>query len=265
MNFLFTLNESYLEPLCVLIHSINKNSYEQNCYYIAYSRLNEDDKLKISECISDTNHHLHFIRITDELFDGLPLLKHITKEAYYRLLCMDYLPKDIKRVLYLDPDTVVINDISKFYYCDIDRYYLSASTHVNSFVHWFNSMRLRLPAAYPFVNSGVMLINLEFLREKYTGKEIFDFIKNTKLKLEFGDQDIINALFYNRIKLCDSNIINLDLKTYKRKKLNIDWVRKNTVLIHYDGKDKPWHEGCQNPLKVFYEELRDDKENFTVR
>ena len=264
MNFLFTLNESYLEPLCVLIRSINKNSSEQNCYYVAYSRLNEDEKLKISECISETNHHLHFIRIKDEIFEGLPLLKHITKEAYYRLLCMDYLPKEVKRVLYLDPDTVVINGISKFYYSNIDGYYIAAATHVNKFMHCFNSMRLRLPDVYPYINSGVMLINLELLRERYTGKEIYDFIKNTKLKLEFGDQDIINALFFNRIKLWDSEIINLDLKTYRRRKLNIDWVRKNTVLIHYDGRDKPWHEDCKNPLRIFYEEMRNDKETAEI-
>lgn len=264
MNFLFTLNSSYIEPLCVLIKSINIHSHEQNCYYIAYSDLNEDDKLKISECITKTHNHLHFIRIKNDLFDGLPLLKHVTKETYYRLLCMEFLPESVNRILYLDPDTVVINDVSEFYYSNIDSCFISAATHVNAFMHWFNSIRLHLPGTYPYCNTGVMLINLKFLRERYTGKSIIDFIRNTKLKLEFGDQDIINALFCNRIKLCDANIINLDFKTYKRNKLNIDWVRKNTVLIHYDGKDKPWHDDCQNPLKIFYEELSNEKENIGI-
>lgn len=257
MNFLFTLNSSYVDPLCTLIHSLNKNSGEINNYYVVYSNLCDNDIHKIKTSVYKNN--VTFIKIEDTRFNNLPLLKHITKEAYYRLLCTDYLPTDIDKILYLDPDIVAINSIDKFYNTQLNGYYISAGTHVNSFMNWFNSKRLKLPAIYPYVNSGVMLINLKLLREKFSVNQITDFIKNTDLRLEFGDQDIINALFYNRIKLYDSTVINLDYKTFKRNKLNFDYVRKNTVFVHYDGKDKPWHENCKNPLKIFYEELNNEK------
>lgn len=259
MNFLFTLNASYLIPLCTLIHSLNKNSKSDNHYFVAHSNLSNDDMNKIKNTVNEKKNSVTFIKIENNQFDNLPLLKHITKEAYYRLLCTDYLPSDIDRILYLDPDIVAINNVDNFYNIPLDGYYLSGGTHVNSFMHWFNAKRLKMSSVYPYINSGVMLINIKLMREKYSGSQITDFIKSTPLKLEFGDQDVINALFYNRIKLYDSKIINLDYKTFKRKKLNLDYVRKNTIFIHYDGKDKPWHEDCKNPLKIFYEELSNEK------
>ncbi|MGY3703009.1 hypothetical protein BW731_04120 [Vagococcus martis] len=34
---------------------------------------------------------------------------------YYRLLCGDILPKTIKRVLYLDPDILVLNSLEELW------------------------------------------------------------------------------------------------------------------------------------------------------
>lgn len=38
------------------------------------------------------------------------------------------------------------------------------------------------------------------------------------------------------------------------EKLSLDWVRRNTVVIHYLGKPKPWQKSYIGPLGVFYQE-----------
>ena len=40
------------------------------------------------------------------------------------------------------------------------------------------------------------------------------------------------------------------------KKRDLDWVRKNAVIIHYYGKNKPWNKGYHGILNTFYEELK---------
>ena len=37
--------------------------------------------------------------------------------------------------------------------------------------------------------------------------------------------------------------------------IDLDWVRKNAVIIHYYGDNKPWKENYKGILNVFYDEL----------
>lgn len=38
------------------------------------------------------------------------------------------------------------------------------------------------------------------------------------------------------------------------ERLTLDWVRQNTVVVHYLGKPKPWQKNYIGPLGVFYKE-----------
>ena len=40
-----------------------------------------------------------------------------------------------------------------------------------------------------------------------------------------------------------------------RRKRDIDWVRRHTVIIHYCGRNKPWKSEYHGALGVFYNEL----------
>ncbi|MCD7778682.1 MAG: hypothetical protein LUH47_09300 [Clostridiales bacterium] len=51
------------------------------------------------------------------------------------------------------------------------------------------------------------------------------------------------------------NFYNADPKNKKR---DINWVRENTVIIHYFGKQKPWNEKYRGILDIFYKELKEE-------
>lgn len=40
------------------------------------------------------------------------------------------------------------------------------------------------------------------------------------------------------------------------EKVDLEWVRKNAVIIHYYGKQKPWKKPYLGKLDVFYRELK---------
>ena len=50
---------------------------------------------------------------------------------------------------------------------------------------------------------------------------------------------------------------NADLRS---PQLDADWVRRNGVIVHYCGKNKPWHENYRGVLDVFYREIATEKE-----
>jgi lipopolysaccharide biosynthesis glycosyltransferase len=49
------------------------------------------------------------------------------------------------------------------------------------------------------------------------------------------------------------SLYNLD---FTHEKIDLDWIRENTVIIHYYGKNKPWNKSYQGKLDVFYKELK---------
>lgn len=101
------------------------------------------------------------------------------------------LPDDVDRVLWLDPDTVVCDDISDIWATMLDFYYFAAVQEVRN----HNHTRL------PYYNAGVMLLNLRKMREDGMGDKIITDINTTRY--EHLEQDALN---FN----CSTNIFPLD-------------------------------------------------------
>lgn len=115
-----------------------------------------------------------------------------------------------------------------------------------------------------YINSGVMLMNLSELREKQNIKEVMSFVEKKRRYLTLPDQDIITALYGNKTGILDTMKYNLSdrmLSFYNadpsHKKIDLEWVRENTVVIHYYGKQKPWKKNYLGILDVFYREMKD--------
>ena len=173
-------------------------------------------------------------------------------EAYSRLFCAFKLPKDLDRVLYLDADMICTGDISKLYDIDFDNNTWCACEDIA--IRQSDIERLDLPLDYTYINSGVLLINLEKLRKDYTEKDIVKLIYDNKAVLVYPDQDFINKIFKGDIKIIDKkyNIIAKDIR-YKD-------LTEKPLIIHYAGSVKPWHDDVSRfeveYLEPYYESMR---------
>ena len=63
---------------------------------------------------------------------------------------------------------------------------------------------------------------------------------------------LIDTFIYN---LSDRLIYMNNLRPITNELIDMDWVRKNTVIIHYYGDNKPWKENYRGILDVFYNEV----------
>lgn len=144
-------------------------------------------------------------------------------------------------------------------YTDFEGHFFIACEHEHSAkkARLINKMRLRTPNAKGYFNTGVLLMNLELIRQHVKVEEIFQFIEENKLKLLLPDQDVFNALFWNKIKPAESYRYNYDARFFERaaliKKQDLESIKKHTVFIHYCGKDKPWHPNYKYALGTFYQ------------
>lgn len=259
MNILVTLNANYTRPLKVMLKSLFINSGEEQFHiYLMHSSLNRKEIASIKEHIEREGHHLTVINVKDHYFEDAPIIKHYTKEMYYRLLAHQFLPTKVEKILYLDPDILVINEIKTLYEYDISSYLFAAAEHERTSVKEVNKWRLMPYEIEGYYNSGVMLMNLPLLREKVKEQEIYEFVRLNRKKLILPDQDIINALYGKYILPIDEIRYNYDPRFYLYYKLksngkyDLNYIMHHTSIIHFCGKKKPWHDNYSGRFHALY-------------
>ena len=256
MNILVTLDSNYVGPLTVFLKSLMiTNPNNEFDIYVAHSSLTKEDFIKINGAINPSNTRIHPIVVSPGILADAPVFKRISNETYYRLLMMDYLPETVDRILYIDPDTVILKDISPLYNMDFKGKTIGAAGHTKLFIEDINHIRFRTGRESRYFNAGVMMVNVEKLRKNVTSQMVFDYVKKNKRWLFVADQDVLNGMFGNDMIPIDECVYNLDEKTviYNRRRVrNLRWVEENTVIVHYNGKYKPWKKGYKGMLAPFW-------------
>ena len=252
MNLLVTADEKYIPPLITALESFFEHHSGINTkLFIAHSAIPDTEIINLQKRFEDRIEIIN-IKIDKAWFSDTPVLERLPKESFYRLLAFDFLPKDIDRCLYLDPDIYIRRSLTELYKTDLKGKYVAAASHTYGAKSTMNKARLNIRNRY--FNSGVMLMNLEEIRRDFTVQSVTECLEENIQKLIMGDQDLANLLFGERCVLVDEKIYNLDERTFEHNKKDYDikWVEENTAIIHYNGKFKPWLDGYEGELDVFY-------------
>lgn len=264
MNVLVTLDHRYCTQLAVMMTSfIEHHSPYDISLFVMHHSLSSDDELWLKTVLHYPNLSFSFIFVDEQSLVTAPTSKRYPHEMYYRLFAADYLPRDLDRILYLDPDIVVINSLADLYFDPFDHHLFKACTHVFSRGQRFNQLRLKTDGNTPYFNSGVLMMNLEKMRSVISKEAIFKYIKTNRSRLLLPDQDVLTALFGNQIQLIDALYYNLSekyLNQYNQKvakgqnPITIEWVESHAKIIHYCGRNKPWKPEYRGELNRFYRE-----------
>jgi len=101
-------------------------------------------------------------------------------------------------------------------------------------------------------------MNLQLQREKVKEQQIYEFVEENKKRLILPDQDILNGLYSKEIKNVDEILYNFDARFYhyyrleNKNKVDMDYIIRNTSIIHFCGKKKPWHKNYAGPFHSLY-------------
>ena len=262
-HILVTLDRNYLSVLTVMLYSLTQSDSDGVfTVYIAHNSLTAEDFSNLGKTLPRTE--LVDVRIPENFLENAPVSSRYPTEMYFRLFAAQYLPQELDRILYLDPDLVVLHSLRELYNIDFQNNLFAAASHIESRAFKeFNRLRLGLSEETHYINSGVMMMNLSLLRQEQNRQDIFSFIEKHKNTLLLPDQDVLNALYADRTVLIDPMIYNLgdkylhlrNLRLPKEEHIDLDWIRTHTAVIHYYGKNKPWKDNYRGELGVFYEEF----------
>lgn len=245
MNLLVTLNEAYLPYLNTLLSSIffhNADTYFT--VYLLHSSIRPEAVAETRRILGERG-RLVMIETEGALPDDLPTTDRFPKEMYYRIFAAHYLPRDVERVLYLDPDIIVNGSLRELYEMPLGDNFFAAASHNGRMMRMINGVRLELKRDVPYINSGVLLIHLALLRREQKDDEVLRYIQTHKRRLCLPDQDVISRLYGDRILRLDTYLYNMTDRLYHYDRIcgehrSAAWYREHTVIFHYCGRNKPW-------------------------
>lgn len=149
-----------------------------------------------------------------ELFDpeGPNYKSHWTYMAMMMCGLTKYIPDE--KVLYLDYDVLVLEDISELWDMDMTDYYFAAGIEPQ-----------RSRKNYTYCNTGVVMFNLDKLREDGKDDEAIHAL-NTKV-YRFPDQDVMNDVCQGHIRILDP--------MYSHTLVGCTQKSKHPKIKHYAG------------------------------
>lgn len=260
INIALNIDSKYVVPCCTMLCSIFENNRNKKfCIHIISEGLNDCVISDIEELVeSKYNQKLFFYTIDPESLNNFPqyINSHISQAANCRLFIADILPSEVTKVLYLDCDLIVDSSLESLWETDISDNPIAVVEDM-----WSgkddNYVRLNYNKRYGYFNSGVMLINLAWWREKCISKKCIEYMREHD-NLKFVDQDILNGLLHDSRKLLPLrwNVQDGFLRRKSKiRKSNIESLKseiKHPSIIHFTGSRKPWDYDCLNPYRERY-------------
>lgn len=211
--------------------------------YLLHNDLTDQDKEHLQNVVRSYNGTLHLLQIDTSLFpESCPISNEWSLEIYFLLLPQDILPEDMDRILYLNVDIIVNHSLEELYNTDFEGNMLCACADAfcGTFPDFRNEIfKEHLLQGFTYFNSGVMLLNIASMREKYHLEDYLKIAESLDYKLVAPDQDILNYMFWQKVKILDETKYNLFAKWAYQHDIHYKEVKEQVTIVHYIGY-KPW-------------------------
>ena len=261
IEILVTIDQNYIKPLEVMMYSLKLNNLNENFrVWLIYDNINQHSLTKLKKFGAKIGMDVITLTMNKNISfpDSLLNLHDYPKEMYFRLLSSKILPADLHRIIYLDPDILVINSIVPLWQLDLEGKMFAASVHegLTDIMSSINNIRLGTSTGY--FNSGIMLMDLDQMRVKINIEDITQAIEEHHDTLILPDQDILNYLYGEDILKIPETRWNYDARAFSvyltrsTGEINTEWVMKNTSILHFCGKPKPWQKEKHSRFKPLY-------------
>ncbi|MBY5005624.1 glycosyltransferase [Streptococcus suis] len=235
INIAFSINDNHCLYVFFTISMIKK--YTNNLdIFVLHTDLSDKSKDRL-KTLETESVNIHFVTIDRDLFSNLPLtLDGITIETYYRYLLPEILV-DCDKVIYLDSDLLIRCDVKELWDIDVSQHYLAGVNEID-IINRFPDHKLKLGFDLDelFINVGVLICNLQKMRQDKITHHLFTETERLKDIILFQDQDVINVALKG--KIADLPLAyNYTVEAMEKDLLSLDEIK----VIHYNSQiAKPW-------------------------
>ncbi|UKK74840.1 glycosyltransferase family 8 protein [Segatella bryantii] len=258
INILLSTDDNYVMPTGVLMTSICENTKSEVTFYIMTNAdFKDESRSSLKRNIAKYNQNIVFIPVQPSATKDFPFGRpdqptHVSVATYYRLLITNLLPKNVDKIIYLDGDMIVMDDIADYFNEDVDGYAVGAVIDQDMDEN-VKDERLEYPKQDGYFNAGSLLINLKYWREHHAYEEFIKVMHEKSNIIIFHDQDVLNYVFHDKKKWLSPryNIQTEFLVAKKVARYGKELIKaiKNPLAIHFCMRgSKPWMIRCDNPF-----------------
>lgn len=244
IHIALTITDSFWALAYATARSISVTSrYPADVHiHICHEGLSPDHKAELDSIATEFGTQLHYYDIAAQpdvlaMSAALRNTRRYPKIVYSRLLLDRILPREIERVLYLDSDVLVLEDLGELFATDLGGLAMGAVLDTNHLHQRLGrDMRARRHQSGQgelWFNGGVLLQDLRKMAEA----DFPGFARDLPARMDtsklFFDQDLANLRFANAWKRLNWR--------YNVKAPGAAHIALGPIILHFTAPQKPWH------------------------
>lgn len=269
INIVFASDNNYAQHTAVAMASVLVNTKvpQKIQFYLIDDEIQQENKEKITKTVQNLGGNIEFIKIKNSKLEDCYVSGELSRASYFRLDIANILDESIEKIIYLDCDLLVYDDIEKMWQLDMDGKPVAATCDLgimaSARVRKQKNKFIGLPFDAPYFNAGVLIMDLKKWRDGNYAEAIIALA--TQNKYPNHDQDALNKFFMNNWQEIPLRwdvippVFNLFLKIVTKPDLRKKAIeaKLNPAIFHYAGGYKPWeyeiHDGFNDK---YYEYLK---------
>ena len=232
INVCLSCDDNYSKYAGVVIASILSNASKSDKYnfYILDGNITSINKQNILSLKNIKECNINFIKIDEkqfEIYTKIKTHKYVTIQTYYRLKLASLLPL-VDKIIYLDCDVVINDSLKDLFETNLENNVIAGvlDARVKHKSKWKNSK---------YINAGMILFDLDKIRKENIEDKFFEYTKQNMENIKTGDQDIINFVLKDKIKILPDEW-NVQVSGFASRTS----FTNRPKIVHYIGSDKPW-------------------------
>lgn len=279
ITVMLAADRNYLYPAMVLITSLFENHPGQKVVVYLLQIGYSGKELEAVQALASQyeGKKIHCLEVGEKPLSTLKAFGRFSVATYFRILGMRLVPATVGKILYLDVDTIVNRNLSELFSRRLNAP-LAACYSIAAYLQGDLETRraaLGLPPQYAYFNAGMLLMDLQYMREQDIAGKLLTAIEKHFDQYTLKDNDAMNMCFYKNVEYLPWEEYNCPcipflssspdahkLESlmvfpefyYQRgggQRLGLDYyditnaIIGNAGIIHYCTVQKPWDAQCR--------------------
>jgi lipopolysaccharide biosynthesis glycosyltransferase len=192
----YSLDSKLIYPTYISMLSglVNCNESSILVFHLLLSFNFNTSEISIFETLKETYKVKIFYYIIPNIFSRSPRWTAGTDCVYYKIL-LPFLFPDLKRIIYLDGDTLIRKDISEMYNYPFNDNYILGFPFYTGYI----MKRYGINKPKHYINGGCLLFNIKKIRKDHKEIDFLSLTFRNNSKWLFREQDVINYSLYPKI------------------------------------------------------------------
>ena len=265
----YATDENYVKLTAVSMYSLLSHNPNTQITILA-DGISATSQNLLLDVVGKFDAHLRIIDVKQKLLDikSIGAGSYVSFSAYSRLFIPSLLENDADRAIYIDGDTIIAGDLQPLTELD-----LQGKPFAIGYDCLHNSYKklIDVPPSAPYFNSGVLVMDLREWRKRQCTERIFDYMRNVRHDLMFGDQDYFSLVLARDAAILPPQynfLTHFQIFKTRNDVLRATGIpasawyteeqyaaaRRDPVIHHFLGHTlgKPWYKESLNPLRPLY-------------